>query len=147
MNCTQGRFGAQMRWIERCLAKIDNPSIIVGRSLSPSAKAKELEALIGKLAEARHNCQTESDQEWLNSVGQSLKQRVMEEINHPILKRGGDLISPTTFLKMTITKINSKEFYTFIVNKYPIQVLKSDLDKNQEMFEYFKSLEKKPILS
>ncbi len=42
---------------------------------------------------------------------------------------------------MTITKINSREYYTFMVNKYPIQVLKLYLDNNQEMFEYFKNLE------
>ncbi len=81
MNCKQGRFGAQLRWIERCLDRIDRPSIYPDRTLSPTAKVKELDSLIGKLAEARQNVQTESDMAWLEGTAQNLKQRVSEVLN------------------------------------------------------------------
>ncbi len=97
MNCKQGFFNAQMRWIERSLYWLDNPKI-KGMIISREAKTKELNSLIGKLAEAKQNCQTESDQEWLNSVGQNLKQRVMAEINPPLIVGGDPESSPATFL-------------------------------------------------
>ncbi len=81
MNCKQGRFGAQCRWIERCLANLDRPSIYPERSLSKKAQVDELNSLIGKLAEARQNVQTESDMAWLEGTAQNLKQRVSEVLN------------------------------------------------------------------
>lgn len=81
MNCKQGHFSAQIRWIERSLANLDRPSIYPERSLSKKAQVDELNSLIGKLAEARQNVQTESDLAWLEGVGNTLKQRVGQVLN------------------------------------------------------------------
>jgi predicted RNase H-like nuclease len=86
MNCKQGRLNAQLRWIERCLDKLDNPSVLPNRTLSKEAKLKELDSLISKLAEAKQSAQTESDLAWLEGTANQLKQRVMATLNQP---RGG----------------------------------------------------------
>ena len=77
MNCKQGFFNAQMRWIERSLYGLDNPKH-KGMTISQEAKTKELNSLIGKLAEARQNVTSESDLAWLEGVGNILKSKVFQ---------------------------------------------------------------------
>ncbi len=86
------RLSAMLRRIESSLNAIDNPQTCGAnfdgsqRTISPTAKTRELEQLINKLAECRSLVSNETEQEWLNGVGETLKAKVMEVFNPPMLK-------------------------------------------------------------
>lgn len=80
------RLESSIRWIERCIEKIDKPNIFGDlRTISPTAKTRKLQNLISKLAECQSLVQSETDQEWVNGIAQTLKERVMQTLNPPMI--------------------------------------------------------------
>lgn len=85
------RLEAKLRLVEHGLSAIDNPqtcgTTMTGsvRSISPTAKTRELEQLVTKLAECQQLVETDSEQEWLEGVKSTLKTRLNEVFNPPLI--------------------------------------------------------------
>lgn len=79
-----GRLGHLARRLERSIAQLDTPKM-AGATIAHNAKVKELGYLIERLRECQMLVRTDSEQEWVNGIGQSLKQRVGIVLNCPIV--------------------------------------------------------------
>ncbi len=73
---------SKLRRLESSIESLENPQTCGAtfdgsqRTISPDIKVRELENLITKLAECQQLVQTDNEQEWVNSVGQTLKEKV-----------------------------------------------------------------------
>jgi hypothetical protein len=79
-----------LRRIEASIEAIDNPQTCGAdfsgsqRTISPTAKTRELMNLTQKLSECQKLVTNDNEQEWLNGVKETLKARVNLVFNPPV---------------------------------------------------------------
>jgi hypothetical protein len=88
---TNKRLNAKLRRIEHILESVDAPQTCSAdffgdlRTISPTAKTRELGNLIQELAVCQHLVKDENDQAWFDGVKETLKARVNLVLNPPEL--------------------------------------------------------------
>lgn len=86
---------SKLRRIEKSIATIDVPTTCNAtfhgdlRTISPTAKTRELENLIHELKNCQKLVTTDSEQEWLNSVKETLSARIDLVFNTPLIQYEG----------------------------------------------------------
>lgn len=86
------RLNSLLRRIEASIEAIDNPQRCGAdfsgsqRTISPTAKTRELQNLVAKLAECQQLVQTDSEIAWYEGVKQTLKARVDIIFNPPLVQ-------------------------------------------------------------
>lgn len=94
------RLHSNLRRIEKSIDELDRPARCSndafgqGRTIQQTAKNRELENLVIKLAECQNFVQDDSDQEWLNGVKNTLKTRLEIVLNPPIIQQGANKPPP-----------------------------------------------------